>query len=131
MAKQVIVMRTDLGMRKGKMVAQGAHASLAVFFNRLNLSGPGKMITYAQWKLKNQYEQEWIQGSFAKICVGVDSEEELLATYEAAKSAGLLCSIITDAGKTEFKGVPTKTCIAIGPDREDRIDAITGALRLL
>ena len=29
-AKQVIVMRKDLGMRKGKMIAQGAHASMKV-----------------------------------------------------------------------------------------------------
>ena len=33
-AKQVIVMRKDLGMRKGKMIAQGAHASLKVLTDR-------------------------------------------------------------------------------------------------
>jgi PTH2 family peptidyl-tRNA hydrolase len=131
MSKQVLVVRKDLNMRKGKMAAQAAHASLAVFFDRLKLTGPGKMITDASWRLYNDAEREWIEGSFAKICVGVDSEEELLDVFRKAKEARLLCSIITDAGKTEFKGVPTKTCVAIGPDREDLIDTITGHLRLL
>jgi PTH2 family peptidyl-tRNA hydrolase len=130
-AKQVIVMRKDLGMRKGKMIAQGAHASLAVFFNRVVLSGPGKMITKASWKLHNEAELDWITGSFAKICVYVESEEELLDIYEKAKSKGILCALITDSGKTEFGGVPTKTCCAVGPDREDVVDSITGNLRLL
>ena len=36
--KQVIVLRKDLNMRKGKMVAQGAHASMKVFFDRFHSS---------------------------------------------------------------------------------------------
>lgn len=133
MPKQVIVMRTDLGMRKGKMVAQGCHASLKVFLDRCSFSGPGKMVTYGTWRLKNDAEIEWVTGEsgFTKICVGVDNEEELLEVYEKAKKANILCALITDAGKTEFNGVPTKTCCAIGPDDEKKIDAITGKLRLL
>jgi peptidyl-tRNA hydrolase, PTH2 family len=39
--------------------------------------------------------------------------------------------LITDAGHTEFKGVPTKTCLAIGPNDVDEIDVVTGHLKLL
>lgn len=136
MSKQVIVMRTDLNMRKGKMVAQGAHASLKVFFDRISpcrMLGREKrgagVLAYG-WSIENQAELDWVTGAdgFTKICLGVDSEEELLRVYEEAKKARLLCVLITDAGKTEFDGVPTKTCCAIGPDENTKIDLITGHL---
>jgi PTH2 family peptidyl-tRNA hydrolase len=63
--------------------------------------------------------------------VYVNSEEELLALYAKAMEAGIITSLITDAGLTEFNGVPTNTCIAVGPDFEDKIDSITGGLPLL
>jgi PTH2 family peptidyl-tRNA hydrolase len=113
--KQVIVMRKDLNMRKGKMIAQGAHAVLKVFLNSSFTSST----------------KEWLNSGQTKICVSVDSEEELLAKYEAAKSAGLNAALIQDAGHTEFNGVPTYTCIAIGPGESSEIDKITGDLKLL
>lgn len=116
--KQIIVIRKDLGMRKGKMVAQGAHASIIFLTNKW-----GKKLT--------SEEQEWIKDGFAKICVGVNSEEELLTIYQKAKSKGLTVNIITDSGKTEFHGEPTKTCLAIGPHRASKINPITGDLKLL
>jgi peptidyl-tRNA hydrolase, PTH2 family len=66
-----------------------------------------------------------------KICVRVDSESELLEIARKAEDAGLTVHVITDAGHTEFGGVPTKTCLAIGPDEDEKIDAITGHLKLL
>ena len=74
---------------------------------------------------------EWINGTYAKICVSVDSEAELLGVYESAVEADLLVSLITDLGATEFHGVPTRTCLAIGPARSSDIDKITGGLKLL
>jgi hypothetical protein len=56
---------------------------------------------------------------------------ELLALHEESKAAGLIAALIQDAGLTEFGGVPTYTALAVGPDRADRVDAITGALPLL
>lgn len=113
--KQVIVMRTDLGMRKGKMIAQGAHASLAA------------VLPY-----RDDFRvQSWLQNSFTKICLRADSLDELVALHVRAKDAGLITELIVDNGRTEFHGVPTPTCIAIGPDIEPEIDAITGELRLL
>lgn len=115
--KQVIVMRTDLNMRKGKMIAQGAHASM------MFLAGRENALTATHLR--------WLRGSMAKICVRVDSEADLAEVYANARNAGLEAHIVTDAGHTEFHGVPTRTCLAIGPDRNDKIDAVTGTLKLL
>jgi len=123
--KQVIVLRKDLNMRKGKMVAQGAHASVTVVVEMERMS---RSIGFHSGE--REY-REWINGSQTKVCVGVSSEQELCVVYQRAKSAGIPCSIITDAGKTEFGGVPTKTAVAIGPDTVEKIDAITGDLKLL
>lgn len=76
-------------------------------------------------------EVEWIEGIFAKICVRAESEEQLLELFHMALEAKLSAELITDSGLTEFHGVPTKTCIAIGPDREELIDPITSGLKLL
>ncbi len=134
--KQVIVMRNDLNMRKGKMIAQGAHASISFITRQLQstLNGThdssyGKVLT-TKVKLDDA-EQQWIESGFAKICCRVESEEELLEVFQKAKVAGLTVHMITDSGKTEFDGVPTKTCLAIGPDYNDKIDPITGHLKLL
>lgn len=113
--KQIIVMRTDLNMRKGKMVAQGAHAAVAAVVE--NLSDPRVV--------------EWLNGHFTKICVGVDSEQELSEIVATAQAAGLIARAIVDSGRTEFGGVPTPTCAAIGPDTPENLDPVTGELRLL
>jgi len=123
--KQTIVLRKDLNMRKGKMVAQGAHASLRAIL-QLGHEDAGKFVIPLDERL-----EPWLLGRFKKICVSVNSEAELLEVYEKARAAGLIAALIQDAGLTEFGGVPTYTAVAIGPDREDRVDAITGALRLL
>jgi PTH2 family peptidyl-tRNA hydrolase len=125
-AKQVIVMRKDLNMRKGKMIAQGAHASLRVI---LDAGRPVDATTYQV--TMTEAMAQWMTGRFAKVCVGVTSEEALDEIIARARAAGLPCSLIVDAGRTEFHGVPTKTCCAVGPAWSDEIDAITGALPLL
>jgi PTH2 family peptidyl-tRNA hydrolase len=125
MVKQVIVVRHDLKMRKGKIGAQCSHASMKVFFDRFKNE---KKNVYSI-KVSDEMN-EWIQGAFTKIVVYVNSEEELLAIYDRAKEAGLPCSLIKDNGLTEFGGVPTHTCIAIGPDKAEKIDLITGNLPL-
>jgi len=126
-SKQVIVMRKDLNMRKGKMVAQGAHASMAAILNYGGKDDKGVHISFSSKSAIN----DWINGRFTKVCVSVDSEKELMEIYQAAVKAKLICALITDAGVTEFNGVPTKTCCAIGPEWSDEIDKITGHLKLL
>ena len=119
--KQVIVIRRDLGMRRGKEIAQGAHASMIWLSRRIREPGYGF----------TQAERTWLEGSFTKVCVRVESEEELLGIVRAAEGAGVMAHLCVDAGRTEFHGVPTPTCCAIGPDFADRIDPITGHLKLL
>jgi peptidyl-tRNA hydrolase, PTH2 family len=123
--KQVIVLRKDLNMRKGKMVAQGAHASMRAILRLGHRQGEDFVIPL------DPRLEPWLMGRFKKICVSVNSEAELLAVHESAKAAGVITALIQDAGLTEFGNVPTYTAVAIGPDQEDRVDAITGALPLL
>jgi len=142
--KQVIVIRKDLNMRKGKMIAQGSHASMAVIFNymfpnyqssELSIKNgflePHKFcISLPEGEIGEEIKQ-WMTGMFKKIVVGVDSLSELVNVYQAAKAAGLPCSLIEDKGLTEFGGEITITACAIGPASSEKIDPITGKLTLL
>lgn len=112
--KQVILVRTDLKMRRGKECAQVAHASMAATLRNLS-----EFIVL-----------EWCRGAFAKIVLSVDSEEELLAVETKAREAGLITALIKDAGMTEFAGVPTLTTCAIGPARSADFVGVTDHLRL-
>ena len=131
--KQVIVIRKDLNMRKGKMIAQGAHASMKVFFDIMEdyetSGGMQSLITYKRF-FPTMAMREWIKGEFTKIVVSVDSEEELLKLHQNALNKKIPCSLIKDAGHTEFKE-PTYTAVAIGPDESEKIDKLTGHLKLL
>ena len=117
--KQVIVMRKDLKMRRGKEIAQGAHASMSFLAKKALLR---ESFTDA--------ERAWLEGLFTKVCDRVESEEQLLNVARAAEQAGIRAEVVTDSGKTEFGGVPTRTCLALGPDLASKIDAITGTLEL-
>ncbi len=121
MVKQVIVMRKDLGMRKGKMIAQGAHAAMKELVLRIKENKPIEL---------DEEEKEWYLGNFRKICVYVNSEEELLDIVQIAKEKDLRVALVTDKGLTEFDG-PTNTCCAIGPHDDEKIDEITSELPLL
>jgi len=127
--KQVIVMRRDLKMRRGKEIAQGAHASMA-FLSNLVKDSLDKYNNLEVRDLISPVQKAWIEGLFKKVCVQVHSEEELVAVAEKAAKEGVACNIITDSGLTEFNGVPTMTCLAIGPDEEEKVDKVTGDLKL-
>jgi PTH2 family peptidyl-tRNA hydrolase len=131
-SKQVIIIRKDLNMRKGKMVAQGSHASMKVLLDMMSsYSNESKQEERTLYIDRNSAIEDWINGKFTKVCVSVDSLDELNAVYEKAKSEGISCALITDAGLTEFNGVPTVTCCAIGPAWSTDVDPITGHLKLL
>jgi PTH2 family peptidyl-tRNA hydrolase len=130
--KQVIVMRTKyldangktFSLRRGKEIAQASHASLSFLTRRMNSKGEmEKPLTKAQ--------VNWLNNSYAKVTVKVTSEEELMEIHDKAVEAGLEVHLVTDSGRTEFHGVATKTCLAIGPDDVTKIDAVTGHLPLL
>lgn len=134
--KQVIVIRKDLGMRRGKEIAQGAHASIAFMTDRLFQWGaPGRIDNHVDQKYMavgffTETEVEWMRGNFRKICCVVNSEDELRELADKAKAAGLVCEMIEDTGLTEFGGVPTLTALAIGPDTDEKMDPVTGHLKL-
>lgn len=117
--KQVIVMRRDLKMRRGKEIAQGSHASNEIL----------EKVAFQGYNPSDELI-EWLNTGKTKITVRVDSEQELMEIYAAAQLYQLEVNLITDSGRTEFNGVPTKTCLAIGPNDADTIDAVTGKLDL-
>ncbi|MEJ7593109.1 MAG: aminoacyl-tRNA hydrolase [Planctomycetaceae bacterium] len=121
----VIVMRHDLKMRRGKQIAQGAHASISFICRRLQDQGSVSLDDFSE------VERAWLTGAFAKVCCRVDSEEELMGIHDKAVAAGLEVHLITHSSKTEFRGEPTRTCLAIGPNDAEKIDAITGSLQWL
>lgn len=124
MIKQVIVMRKDLKMRRGKEMAQSSHASMAVLLQFIKSDGTHTLY-------ENPSIREWLEGRFTKIVVSVESEEELLRVYTRAQEQGLPTALIQDCGATEFHNVLTYTCIAIGPAEAEELDKITGHLKLL
>jgi PTH2 family peptidyl-tRNA hydrolase len=132
--KQIIVIRKDLKMRRGKEIAQGSHASMAWLANKIRNAGVKDFLENNNWEINSfeltWEEYSWFTGSFAKVCLQVDTEQELLDIYQKAKEANLTVHLITDAGRTEFNGVPTNTCLAIGPHESEKIDVITGHLKL-
>jgi len=137
--KQVICIRKDLHVRRGKSEAQAAHASMKVLLDmmdfRYDFSGKvddvsADRLNYTLTLSPDSPIFEWLEGTFTKVCLSVDSEGELENLYQQAKEANLPCSLIIDLGKTEFGGVPTKTCIAIGPWYSEEINKITGHLKL-
>lgn len=147
--KQVIVMRTDLKntkgekVRSGKLMAQAGHAAMLWLSKRLQRifedqeevaeDGERDRDPAITWFWPD--ELEWLRGSFAKIVLGAGSEVELralmLRANEVACKEHLPYEICIDNGATEFGGMPTVTCIAIGPARADLIDTITGHLKPL
>ncbi len=110
--KQAIVARTDLGMGRGKLAAQVAHASLSAYEDTSDR-------TRKQWKGEGQ----------KKIVLKADGESELFRLADAAERRGLPNVIVRDAGHTQLEP-GTVTCLAVGPGDEDEVDRVTGDLSL-
>jgi PTH2 family peptidyl-tRNA hydrolase len=111
--KQVILVRADLKLPKGKLAAQAAHASVE-----------------AVLRCDEEMVSKWRSQGMAKIVVKVKDEKELIKYFQAAKDDGFAASLITDAGRTVI-APGTKTCVGIGPDLEEDLDNLTGELKLL
>jgi peptidyl-tRNA hydrolase, PTH2 family len=111
--KQVLIVRNDLKLPKGKIGSQCAHAAVE-----------------AAHKCDPQLYKQWRAHGQKKSVLKVESEKELFKYAQMAKDMGLAVAIITDAGRTCIEP-GTNTCVGIGPDSEDKIDRITGELKLL
>ncbi len=116
--KMIILVRRDLQMSTGKTAAQAAHAAVEA------LADPKETPA-------NVIEEWYLNHGMTKVCLGVDSLEELLSLVDSAEKASLVTAIIEDEGRTSFNGVLTVTCGAIGPAKNEDIDKITGHLTLL
>ncbi|MEM1619063.1 MAG: peptidyl-tRNA hydrolase Pth2 [Desulfurococcaceae archaeon] len=114
--KQVIVVRTDLKMSKGKLAVQVAHASLMAAFEAYH--------NFREWFI------EWWREGQKKVVLKVDSEKELLELYNKVLDKRLPVALVADAGLTELPP-GTTTALAIGPAPDHRVDEITGHLKLL
>ena len=138
MVKQVIVVRKDLNMRKGKIAAQVAHASMKVWFDRMiagfgiddSTDSPTEYTINLESGLTPEMI-EWKEDLFTKIVVGCDGEEHLHLIAKKCELENIPYALIQDAGLTEFHGIPTYTCIAVGPADSGDIDKITGGFKLL
>ena len=138
--KQVIVIRKDLNMRKGKIAAQACHASLSAVLQAMlkvecftwGYDEKNNKINFSSDIVnEGEYLENWFGADYRKIVLYVNSEEELLSIKQIADEANLICALITDNGLTEFNGVPTKTCLAFEPLPDNVIDPLTGHLSLL
>ena len=109
--KQAIVVRSDLGMGKGKIAAQVAHAAVSAAD-------------------KSEYKADWIRDGQKKTVLKVAGEKELVTIFEDARDFGLATALIEDAGHTQLEP-GTKTCAGIGPAPDEKIDKITKDLKLL
>ncbi len=114
--KQVIIIRTDIEMGKGKMAAQVAHASLMSYLE-------------ANKEHKDVADQ-WLRSGEKKIVLKIDDFDKMKRLFEAFKYKGIPCALVSDAGMTQLPP-NTKTALGIGPWKSSEIDAFTSALKLL
>lgn len=111
--KQVILVRQDLKLPKGKLAAQASHASVE-----------------AVLKSNKKVVDVWRKEGMMKVVLKVKDEKELLKYLQLANNAHIVTALITDAGRTVI-APGTTTCLGIGPDEEEKIDKITRKLALL
>ena len=114
--KQVLVVRTDLKMSRGKIAVQAAHAAVSA----AEESRKHKPTAWRKWLWEGQ----------KKVAVKVSGEPALLALREKAEKAGLPVHLIRDRGLTELPP-GTVTALGIGPARADAVDKLTRDLSLL
>ncbi|KAJ2709960.1 hypothetical protein H4R19_003986 [Coemansia spiralis] len=113
--KLVLIVRTDLGMSKGKIAAQCSHAALACYKDAMRRAAA----TVGAWEMSGQ----------AKVALKCESEAELLDLQGKARAAGLVAQSICDAGRTQI-AAGSRTVLGIGPGPAAAIDRISGHLRL-
>ncbi|XP_022126548.2 peptidyl-tRNA hydrolase 2, mitochondrial [Pieris rapae] len=114
--KLILVVRTDLGMSKGKIAAQCGHAAVGAYEKALKRDPEG--LKY--WQMTGQ----------AKVAVKTDSVDEIKQIADNAKKMGIITSMIRDAGRTQI--APNSiTVLGIGPAPKNVVDKVTGHLKLL
>ena len=113
MYKMVILIRSDLKMKKGKIGAMCGHAAIGAYL-----------------KSNKTILSKWNFNGSAKIILKVDSLDQLLEYKSKAEKVNLITYMVRDAGMTQVSP-GSITALAIGPDMTHQIDNITGGLSLL
>jgi peptidyl-tRNA hydrolase, PTH2 family len=111
--KQIILVRNDLNLPKGKLAAQVSHASVESLL-----------------RSHKDDISKWRNEGMKKVVLKIEDQKELLEYKKKAEDIGLVTALITDAGRTVVEP-GTITCLGIGPDKEEKIDKITSKLKML
>lgn len=127
--KMQILIRKDLTMRKGKMIAQGSHGVLELS-HKQTVPRFRDIFSPTWWKQRKQF-YHWFKLGQKKISLSVETEAELRTMYAQLQLADIPVELIIDEGLTEFNGVHTVTCLAAGPVPDHLLKPITGHLKPL
>jgi len=114
--KQVIAVRRDLDMGKGKIAVQVAHAAVSA-------------AEEARKKFTDWWEA-WLKEGQCKVAVRVDSDEDILRLERRSRELQLPLALVSDRGLTQVEP-GTITCLGIGPAPSSLVDTLTGNLDLL
>ncbi len=114
--KQMLVVRSDLDMGKGKIVVQCSHAAVSA-------AERARKMFPDWWK-------SWMAEGQSKVAVKVKGEQPILELQRQSKKAGIPCFVVRDRGLTQVEP-GTVTCIGIGPAPHGKVDLLTGTLPLL
>lgn len=113
--KMVICYRKDLKLSKGKLAVQVAHGAVSCSLQAK--------------KRSRRLFSNWYEEGQRKVVVKVEGRSEIFQIYEQAQAAGIISSVVVDAGLTQIPpGTPT--CVCVGPDVEDKLDKLTGEYTL-
>ena len=112
----VLVTRADLNLSRGKLAAQCGHA-VAECILKAKRDNPRMLKRYTG------------AGARKIVCETPDLDS-IKRLYGDARTCGLVCYMVTDAGHTEIPA-GTVTVLGIGPGPRTEIDALTGDLPLV
>ncbi|KAF9877774.1 peptidyl-tRNA hydrolase PTH2 [Colletotrichum karsti] len=122
--KLVLVVRTDLGMTKGKMAAQASHATLACYKSLSKAAARDPASPAAK------ILSRWERLGQAKIAVQIKDQDEMLELMGKARSLGITAEVIADAGRTQIEA-GSLTVLGVGPAPKSLVDQVTSHLKLL
>lgn len=112
----VLVVRSDLGLKKGKIASQCAHAAIMCYMKSASIN---------KSKLNG-----WLGQGQPKIVVKVDDLQEMEKIAKFARDKNVVAEIVRDAGRTQVSS-GTATVLGLGPDSSEVIDSLVGHLKLL
>ena len=123
--KQVILLRRDMKLRRAEAAALASKASMSFILE----SDMSERSSNVQVDISG-IEAEWMLGSAKRIVLGVSSEDTMKKLLLKAEVQGV--STYEIIGSSSGKADEGSQIIAasLGPDEDDKLDIITGNLKL-